>query len=74
MPFNSSSYKKSRDLNDRNYILDLFAETKLYLRSRLYNRNRKVRSCTLFFRLNGTLLINGFIREKVKSIPIREIT
>jgi hypothetical protein len=74
MPFSSFSYKGLRILNDRNHMLDLSAGTRLHLRSQLYNRGRKVRSYTLFFRLNGILPTNGFIREKIELIPIGEIT
>jgi hypothetical protein len=73
MPFSNFSYKELRNLNDGNYILDLFAGTRLYTRSRLRNRDRKVRSCTLFFRLDGILPVNGLIREKIKPIPIGKI-
>jgi hypothetical protein len=46
----------------------------MYMEGRLYNGGRKIRSYTLFFRLNGILPINGFIREKTESIPAGEIT
>jgi hypothetical protein len=71
--FNSSSYKKSRDLNDRNYVLNLPIRIKICVRSRLHNGNKKIRSGTLFFRLNGILPANGLIKEKVKPIPTKEI-
>jgi hypothetical protein len=50
-------------------MLDLFTETRVYLASRLHDEGRKVRSYTLFFRLNGILPANGLTREKVKPIP-----
>jgi hypothetical protein len=37
--------------------------------SRLYNKNKVIRSYTLFFRLNGILLTNGLIKKTIKSIP-----
>ena len=70
--FNSSLNKESRNLNNGNYVLDLLTGTRLYLGSRLYYRGRKIRGCTLFFRLDGTLPTDGFIREKIEPIPIRE--
>jgi hypothetical protein len=73
MPFNSFSYKKPRDLNDRNHILNLSAGIRLYLRSRLYNRGRKVRSYTSFFKPDGILPTDGLIKEKIKPILIKEI-
>jgi hypothetical protein len=74
MPSDSSSYKELRDLNDKNYMLDLSAGTRLYLRNRLHDRGRKIRSCTPFFRPDGILPVNGLIRKKVKPISIRQIT
>jgi len=61
------------DLNDGNYVLDLLTGTRLYVRSRLYDRGRKVRSYMPFFRPDGILPANGFTREKVEPIPIGEI-
>ena len=72
MPFNSFSYKGSRVSNDRNHVLDLSTWTRMYVKNRLYDRNRKVRSYTLFFRPDGILPTNGFIREKIKPIPIKK--
>jgi hypothetical protein len=40
------------------------------LRGRLYNKDRKVRSHTLFFRINGTLPSDEFIRKEIKLIPL----
>jgi hypothetical protein len=68
----SSLNKELRNLNNGNYVLDLPTGTRLYLDSRLYYRGRKIRSYTLFFRLDGTLPTDGFIREKVKPISIKE--
>jgi hypothetical protein len=44
----------------------------MYVGSRLYDRGRKVRSYTPFFRPDGILPANEFTREKVKPIPIGE--
>jgi hypothetical protein len=71
---NNSSYKRPRVLNDRNHILNLLTGIKLYVRGRLHDRDRKIRSGTSFFRLNGILPADGFIRKKTKPIPAREIT
>jgi hypothetical protein len=74
MPLNNFSYKELRDLNDRNYVLDLPIRIKVCVRSRLHNGSKKVRSDTLFFRSNEILPANGFTKEKVKPIPIGKIT
>jgi hypothetical protein len=66
--------KELRNLNNGNHVLNLLTGTRLYLGSRLYYRDRKIRSCTSFFRPDGTLFTDGFIREKVKPIPIKKIT
>jgi hypothetical protein len=73
MSFDSFLNKKLRNPNDGNHVLDLLTGTRLYLGSRLYYKSRKVRSCTLFFRPDRTLPTNGFIKEKVKPVPTREI-
>jgi hypothetical protein len=70
---NSSLNKKLRNLNDRNYVLDLPTGIRLYLNSRLYYRDRKIRSGTSFFKPDGILPTDGFIREKVEPIPIGKI-
>ena len=44
----------------------------MYVRSRLYDKDRKVRSYTPFFRLNGILPADGLIREKTEPIPAGE--
>jgi hypothetical protein len=69
----SSSYKESRVLNDRNYILDLPTGTRLYVRDRSHDRDRKVRSDTPFFRSNEILPADGFIKKKTEPIPIKKI-
>ena len=74
MSFNSFLNEGSRVLNNGNHVLDLPTGIRLYVKNRLYNRGRKVRSCALFFRPNGILPTNGLIREKVKSILTGEIT
>jgi hypothetical protein len=70
MPFNSFSNKGLRVLNNGNHMLDLPTGTRLYVRSRLHNGSKKVRSYTPFFRPNGILPVNGLIREKIKPILI----
>jgi hypothetical protein len=72
MSFNNSSYKKTRDLNNKNHILDLPPGIRLHSRNRLHDKNRKICSRTLFFRLNEILCTNGFTKEKIKPIPIRQ--
>jgi hypothetical protein len=54
-------------------MLDLLIGIRMYLASRLYDGNRKVRNCMPFFRLNGTLPANGSAGTTVKSIPIKSI-
>jgi hypothetical protein len=41
------------------------------LRTRLYNKNRKVRSHTLFFRIDGVLPADGLTKKKIKLIPLK---
>jgi hypothetical protein len=41
----------------------------MHVKSRLYNKNKEIRSYTLFFRLNEILLTNGLIKKTIKSIP-----
>ena len=52
-------------------MLDLFTGIRIYLASRLHDGNKKVRSYTLFFRLNGALPADGSAETTVKSIPIK---
>jgi len=73
MSSNSFLNKKSRNLNNKNHVLDLPTGTRLYLDSRLHDRDREIRSGTPFFRPNRILPVNGLTKEKVKPIPIREI-
>jgi hypothetical protein len=44
----------------------------MYLQIRLHDRDRKIRSYTLFFRLNEILLTNKLTRETIKPIPIEK--
>ena len=74
MSFNSSLNEELRNLNSGSHVLDLPTGTRLYVKSRLHDGGRKVRSNTLFFRLNGILPTNGLIRKKIKPISIGEIT
>jgi hypothetical protein len=45
----------------------------MYVRSRLHDKNKKVRNYILFFRPDGTLLVNGFIKKKIKPISVKKI-
>jgi hypothetical protein len=72
MPFGNSQDEGQYNPNYKDYLLDLPTGTGLYVGSRLYNKGKKVRSCTSFFRPNGILPINGLIRKKVKSILIEK--
>jgi hypothetical protein len=55
-------------------MLDLSTGTRIYLGSRLYDKNGKVRNGTLFFKLNGVLPADGSAGKKIKSILIESIT
>jgi hypothetical protein len=70
---NSFLNKKLRNLNNGNHVLDLPTGIRLYLNNRLYDRDREIRSDTLFFRLDGILPANGLIKKKVKPIPTEKI-
>jgi hypothetical protein len=69
---NNSSNKKSRNLDDKNHVLDLPTGTRLYVKGQLYNKNKEIRSYTLFFRSDGILPANGLTKKKIKPIPIKE--
>ena len=64
----NSLNKESRNLNNENHVLDLPTGIRLYLSSRLYDKDREIRSDTLFFKLNGILPANGLTKKKVKPI------
>jgi hypothetical protein len=53
-------------------MLDLPTKIRLYVESRLHDKNKKVRNYTPFFKSDGILPANGLIREKVKPIPIKK--
>jgi hypothetical protein len=55
-------------------MLDLSTGIRIYVRSRLHDKGRKIRNYTSFFRLDGILPTNGLTRKTTKSIPIRETT
>jgi hypothetical protein len=74
MSLNNSQGLKQRDLNNKSHVLDLSTGIKIYVGGRLHDKDKKIRSNTPFFRLNGTLLINGLIRETTEPIPIKKIT
>jgi hypothetical protein len=44
------------------------------VKSRLHDKDKEIRSYTLFFKLNETLPADGLTREKTKPIPIGKIT
>jgi hypothetical protein len=46
----------------------------MYVRSRLHDKDRKIRSYTLFFRPDGTLLTDGLIKEIIELIPTKKMT
>jgi hypothetical protein len=71
---NDSQGLKRGNLNYGNHVLNLPAGIKMYVGSRLHDRDRKIRSCTLFFRPDGILPADGFIREKTEPIPAKKIT
>jgi len=73
MPPNDSQGLKRGNLNHKNHVLNLPTGTRVYVKSRLYDRDRKIRSYTLFFRPDGTLPTDGPTKEKTKSIPARKI-
>jgi hypothetical protein len=66
-PSDSQSLKR-RDLNDKSHVLNLPTGAKIYVRSRLYNKNRKIRSYTLFFRLDGILSTNRLIKKTIEPV------
>jgi hypothetical protein len=74
MPPNDFPGLKRRDLNNKSHILDLSTGIKMHVRSRLHDKNRKIRNYTLFFRLDGTLPTDRFIKKKAKPIPIKKTT
>jgi hypothetical protein len=55
-------------------VLDLSIGIRIYVRSRLHDRDKKIRNYTLFFRPDGILLTNGFIKKTIKPISIRKTT
>jgi hypothetical protein len=73
MSLNDFQDLKRRNPNYENHVLDLFTGTRMYVRSRLHDRDKKIRSYTLFFKSDGILPANGFIREKTEPIPVKKI-
>jgi hypothetical protein len=53
-------------------MLNLSTWSGMYLRGRLFNRDREIRSHTPFFRLNGTLPIDGLIKETIEPVLVRK--
>jgi hypothetical protein len=74
MPPSGFSYKRLRVLNDGNHILDLPTGIRLYVRGRLHDKGRKIRSGTSFFRPNRALPADGLTKTKTEQIPVRKIT
>jgi hypothetical protein len=72
MPPNDSQGLKRENPNNGNHMLDLSTGTKIYVRSRLHDGDRKIRSNTPFFRPDGVLPINGLIKKKIKPVPIKK--
>jgi hypothetical protein len=74
MPPNDSQGLKRENPNNESHVLDLFTGIRIHVGSRLHDRGRKIRNYTLFFRPDGILPTNGFIREKAELISIRKTT
>jgi hypothetical protein len=72
MPPNDSQGLGRKDLNNRSHMLNLFTGIKMYMGSRLHDRDRKIRNYTSFFRLDGILPTDGLTRKTVKPISIRK--
>jgi hypothetical protein len=70
MPFNDFENLKRSDLNDKDYVLNLFTRIKMCLRGRLHNRGKKVRNHTSFFRVNGILPSDELTKKEIKLIPL----
>jgi hypothetical protein len=66
---NVSQGLKRKDLNDKNHVLDLSIRARIYVKSRLHDRGRKIYNHTLFFRPDGILPANGFAEKTGKPIP-----
>jgi hypothetical protein len=71
---NDSQGPKRRNLNHKNYVLNLPTGTRIYVKNRLYDRNRKIRNYTLFFRLDKILPANGLTKKKTEPISAKKIT
>jgi hypothetical protein len=55
-------------------VLNLPTGIKIYVRSRLHDKDRKVRSYTPFFRPDGILPADGLTKKETEPIPTEEIT
>jgi hypothetical protein len=71
MPPNDSQSSGQRDLNNKNHMLDLSTGTRIYVRSRLHDKGKKIRNYTPFFRPDGTLPTDGLIKKTTEPIPIK---
>jgi hypothetical protein len=74
MSLNDSKNTGREHLNDRNHVLDLPTGIKMHMGSRLYDRDKKIRSYTPFFKLDGILPTNGLTKETTKPIPTKKTT
>jgi hypothetical protein len=45
----------------------------MYVKSRLHDKDRKIRNYILFFRPNGILPVNKFTEKKTKPVPAGKI-
>jgi len=52
-------------------VLDLSIGTRVYVRNRLHDRDRKIYNYTLFFRSDGALPADGFVKKTGKPIPTK---
>jgi hypothetical protein len=71
---NNSSGLRRRDLNNKNHVLNLSTGTRMYIKRRLHNRDRKIYSYTPFFRLDGVLPADGFAGKTSESILTKSTT
>jgi hypothetical protein len=71
---NDSKNIRRKYLNDRNHVLDLSTGIRMHIKSRLYDKDRKIRNYALFFRLDGTLPTNGLTRKTTEPIPAKKTT
>jgi hypothetical protein len=56
---NNSQGLRRKNPNYENHVLDLLTRARMYVRSRLYDKNRKICNHTPFFRPDRVLPANG---------------